>query len=65
MEKEAPTHIERNRENMATLRTISPRCNTIREMKRRRKTWENGMNTIKYLGRTLKNVAPSSHLWLR
>jgi hypothetical protein len=61
--KVAPTHKERDRENMATLRTTSPSCNTRREMIRRRGTQENGVSTIKALGTTLKNSAPRSHPW--
>jgi hypothetical protein len=62
-EKAAPTHTARDREKMATLRTTSPSHNTRREMRRRRRTRENGVSTIKSLGTTLKNVAPSSHSW--
>jgi hypothetical protein len=62
-EKATPTHIARDREKMATLRTTSPSHNTRREIRRRRRTQENGVNTIKALGTTLKNVAPSSHSW--
>jgi hypothetical protein len=60
-EKAALTHTIRDIENMATLKTTSPSLNTIMEMRRRR--MENGVNTIKSLGTTPKNVAPSSHLW--
>jgi hypothetical protein len=62
-EKVAPTHKTRDREKMATLRTTSPSCNTRRVMRRSKKDTENGVNTIKSLGTTPKNVTPSSHSW--
>jgi hypothetical protein len=34
--KATPTHMARDREKMDTLRTTIPRCNTRREMKRRK-----------------------------
>jgi hypothetical protein len=61
-EKVAPTHKTRDRENMATLRTTSPSHNTRRVMRSRRRTWENGVNTIKSLGTTLKNVCSKQSL---
>jgi hypothetical protein len=62
-EKVALTHTKRDRSKMATLRTTSPSRNKIREMRRQRRTRENGVNTIEALGTTLKNVSPSSHSW--
>jgi hypothetical protein len=62
-EKSAPTHTKRDQVEMDALRTTSPSHNTIREMKRRRRTWENGVSTIKSLGTTPKNVTPRSHSW--
>jgi hypothetical protein len=63
-EKADPTHKTRDRENMATLRTTSPSHNTRRVMRSQRRTRENGVNTIKSLGTTPKNVTPRSHWWL-
>jgi hypothetical protein len=63
-EKASPTHTKRDQVEMATLRTTSPSHNTRREMRRQRRTQENGVSTIKSLGTTPKNVAPSSHSWL-
>jgi hypothetical protein len=60
-EKVAPTHKKRDIENMASLRKTSPSRNPIRVMRIRRRTQENGVNIIKSLGTTPKNVAPSSH----
>jgi hypothetical protein len=60
-EKEAPTQKIRERENMATLKKTSPSENTRKVMRNRIRTRENGVNTIKSLGTTLKNVTPSSH----
>jgi hypothetical protein len=62
-EKAAPTHTTRDQVEMVTLRTTSPSCNTRREMRRRRRTWENGVSTIKVLGTTPKNVTPNSPSW--
>ena len=53
--------MERDRENMDTLGTTSPSHNKRRVMKIRR-THENGVNIIKYLGTTLKNVSPRGSL---
>jgi hypothetical protein len=61
--KVAPTHTTRNREKMATLRKTSPSHNTRRVMRSRRRTHENGVNTIKSLGTRPKNAAPSSPSW--
>jgi hypothetical protein len=61
----APTHATRDRENMATLSTTCPRINRGRVMRSQRRTWENGVNTIKVPGTTLKNVTPTSHSWPR
>jgi len=63
-EKAAPTHTTRDQVEMVTLKTILPSHNTRRAMRRWRRTWENGVNTIKSLGTTPKNVAPRSHWWL-
>jgi hypothetical protein len=62
-EKVAPTHIVRDQVEMVTLRTTNPSRNTRTTMRRQRRTWGNGASTIKSLGTTLKNVAPSSHSW--
>ena len=62
-EKASPTHTARDREKRATLRTTNPSHNKRREIKRWRRTQENGVSTIKSLGITLNNVAPRSHLW--
>jgi hypothetical protein len=62
-EKAAPTHTTRDQVEMVSLRTTSPSHNTRRAMRRRRRTRENGVSTIKSLGTTPKNVAPSSHSW--
>jgi hypothetical protein len=64
-ENETLTHTTRYKKNMFTLRTTSPSHNTRRVMRSRRRTWENGVNTIKSLGTTPKNVAPRNHSWLR
>lgn len=64
-EKETPTHTTRDQVNMATLRTIYPSHNTRREMRRRRRTRENGVSTIKVLGKTPTNAAPRSPSWPR
>jgi hypothetical protein len=64
-EKEAPTHTKRDREKMVSLRKTILRHNTRRVMRSQRWTWENGVNTIKSLGTTSKNVAPSSDSWPR
>jgi hypothetical protein len=64
-EKEAPNHTTRDKENMATLRTTSPRCNTRRVMRSRRRTRENGVNTIKSLGTPSNNVSSRIHSWSR
>ena len=64
-EKVAPNHKTRDRENMVSLRKTSPSRNPIRVMKSRRRTHESGVNTIKSLGTTPKNVAPRSHWWPR
>jgi hypothetical protein len=64
-EKEPPTHTTRYKSKMATLRTTIPSCNRRRAMRRRRRTRENGVNTIKSLGTTLKNSTPSIHSWSR
>jgi hypothetical protein len=56
-ENETPICMERDRENMDTLGTTSPSHNRRRVMKIRRRTHENGVNIIKYIGTTLKNVA--------
>jgi hypothetical protein len=61
--KGSPNPQKRDRENMATLRTTSPSRNTRRVMRSQRRTQENGVNTIKSLGTTPKNVTPSSHSW--
>jgi hypothetical protein len=61
--KETPTHTSRDQVEMATLKKIHPRCNTRREMRRQIRTWENGVITIKFLGTTPMNVAPSSPSW--
>jgi hypothetical protein len=63
-EKATPTHTTRDQVKMATLRTTSPSRDTRREMRRRRRKHENGVSTIKVLGTTPKNAAPSSPLWL-
>jgi hypothetical protein len=63
-EKAAPTHIARDQVKMDALRKTSPSRKTRRVMRRRR-THENGVSTIKFLGTTPKNVAPSSCSWLR
>jgi hypothetical protein len=61
-EKETPIRMERDRENMDTLGTTSPSHNRRRVMKIRRRTQENGVNIIKYLGTTLKNVSSRGSL---
>jgi hypothetical protein len=61
-ERETPIYMERDRENMDTLGTTSPSHNRRRVMKIRRRTQENGVNIIKYLGTTLKNVSPRGSL---
>jgi hypothetical protein len=61
----APTHKKREREKMATLRTTSPSRNTRRVMRSQIRIEESGVNTIKSLGTTSKNVAPRSHWWPR
>jgi hypothetical protein len=60
-EKETPIRMERDRENMDTLGTTSPSHNRRRVMKIRR-TQENGVNIIKYLCTTLKNVSSRGSL---
>jgi hypothetical protein len=60
MKKEAQNHKKRDRENMVALKTTSPSHNIRRIMRSRRRTQENGANTIKSLGTTPKNVAPRS-----
>jgi hypothetical protein len=62
-EKASPSHTARDQFEMASLRTTSPRHNTRREMRRGTRTRENGVITIKSLGTTLNNFAPSSHSW--
>jgi hypothetical protein len=55
--------MERDRENMDTLgEQTSPSHNRRRVMKIRRRTQENGVNIIKYLSTTLKNVSPRGSL---
>jgi hypothetical protein len=61
-ENETPICMERDRENMDTLGTTSPSYNIRRVMKIRRRTHENGVNIIQYLGTTLKNVSPRGSL---
>jgi hypothetical protein len=61
-EKATPTHTTRDEENMATLRTTSLIRNTRGVMRRGHR--KNGVNTIKSLDTTSKNVTPSSHSWL-
>jgi hypothetical protein len=63
--KAAPTHTTRDQVKMVSLRKIGPSHNKIREMRRQRRTNENGASTLKSLGTKLKNVAPSSHSWLK
>ena len=48
---------------MDALRTTSPSRNPRMVMRSRRRTRENGVNTIKSIGTTPKNVTPSSHWW--
>jgi hypothetical protein len=62
-EKATPTHKVRDQVEMVALRKIRPSHNTSRAMRRRRKTWENGVSTIKVFGTTPTNVAPSSPSW--
>jgi hypothetical protein len=50
--KGGPTHKTRDRAKMSTLRTTSPSRNPRRVMRSQRRTWENGVNTIKSLGTT-------------
>jgi hypothetical protein len=61
-ENETPIRMERDRENIDTLGTTSPSHNRRRVMKIRRRTQENGVNIIKYLGTTLKNVSSRGSL---
>jgi hypothetical protein len=61
--KETPTHIARDQVAMASLGTICPSRNTRRSTRRRRRTRENGVSTIKVLGTTPTNVAPISPSW--
>jgi hypothetical protein len=60
-EKVAPTHKTRDRANMTSLSKTSPGRNKIKVMRSQKRTEESGVNTIKSLGTTPKNVAPSSH----
>jgi len=62
--KAAPTHIIRDQVKMDTLKTTIPSHNTRREMRRQRRTRKSGVSTIKVLGTTPKNIAPSSPSWL-
>jgi hypothetical protein len=64
-EKALPTHTARDQVEMVTLRKTSPSNNIRREMRRQRRTRENGVSTIKFLGTTPKNVAPSNPLCSR
>jgi len=61
-EKATPTHTAGDQVEMVALRTIRPSHNT-RRATRRRRTRENGVSTIKFLGTTPTNVAPSSPSW--
>jgi hypothetical protein len=62
-EKATPTHTSGDQVMMVSLRTIHPSCNTRRAMRRRRRTRENGVSTIKSPGTTPMNAAPSSPSW--
>jgi hypothetical protein len=63
-EKASLTHT-RDQFDMVALRTTSLSHNKRREIRRRRRRWENGVSTIKFLGTTLKNVTPSTPSWPR
>jgi hypothetical protein len=62
-EKATPTHKIRDKAKIATLKIASPSHNIGRVMIIRRRTQESGVNTIKSLSTTPKNVTPSSHSW--
>jgi hypothetical protein len=64
-EREAPTHITKDRENMDCIKTTSPSHKKIRTPERRRKISGSGATSIRALGITLLIVIQSSHWWLK
>jgi hypothetical protein len=64
-EREAPTHITKDRENMDSIKTTSPSHKQIRIPERQRKISRSGATSIRALSITLLIVIQSSHWWLK
>ena len=62
-ERAAPTHRKKDRENMDSIRTTSPRRKQRRTSKRQRKIPGSGVTSIRALGITLLTAAQRSHWW--
>jgi hypothetical protein len=64
-ERVAPTHRTKDRENMDSIRTTSPRCKQRRTPERQRNIPGSGVTSIRALGITLLTAAQRSHWWLK
>jgi hypothetical protein len=62
-ERDAPTHKTKDRENMDSIKTTSPRHKQIRKLERQRNIPGSGATSIRSLGITLLIVAQRSCWW--
>jgi hypothetical protein len=61
-EREAPTYITKDKENMESIRTTSPRSKKIKTLERQRSILESDATSIRAIGMTLP-IATQSSLW--
>jgi hypothetical protein len=64
-EMEAPTYRKKDRENMDSINTTSPRHGKIRTPKRQRKIPRSGVTSIRSHGITFFISPQRSHWWLK